>query len=115
MKWPWTNVVSRETRKLRKNALADLRRHIVETTLSSHPETRFRVYGLTGPETCHNMYVTHANVSPFKLTTVSVEENVDGARPVSIQFQWSGPMLPDGLADAVVSAYAGFFRPEAAE
>lgn len=115
MKWPWTDVVARETRKLRKNALADIRRHVIETTLSSQPETRFRIFGLTNACSCHNLYVTHANLSPFMMTTVSVEENVDGARPVSIQFQWRGRLLPDDMADAVVSAYSEFFRPEAAE
>ena len=102
----------RKTRKERVDALHDIRRFIVETSLSSFPETQFRVYGLTAPETCHNVTVTHTNASPFIITRVVVQKNVDGSRPVSVQFYRRGPHMPKECVDAVEKAMDLFFPEE---
>lgn len=102
-------------RSERNDALADIGRYVVETSLSSFPETCFRVFGLTGPETCHNVVVEHTKASPYTITRVTVQRNDKKGRPVSVQFHWNGIHFPKELVAAVKNAFDGFFPMEASK
>ena len=96
----------------RRNAVADIVRFVVETSLSSMPETRRRVFGLTGPETCHSVYVTHDKLSPYTLTTVSVARCEDNERPMTLRFYWRGVNMSSAYTRAVRAAVEAFFPME---
>lgn len=107
-------MIFRRKNRERYDALQNIRRYVIETSLSSFPDTQFKVYGLTGPETCHSVNIMHTNMSPYTMTQVSVVKNVDKARPVSIHFYWKGPHFPQEKADAIVKTFEAFFEEEKA-
>lgn len=99
----------RKKNRDRYNAIQDIKGYIVKTSLSSFPQVTFKVYGLTGPETCHRLDVTHTHASPYTITHVSLQDNLKNSRPVQIQFQWRGPHIDQVFVDATALAIEHFF------
>lgn len=102
----------RKKNRDRYNAIQDIKGYVVKTSLSSFPQTTFKVYGLTGPETCHRLDVTHTHASPYTITHVSLQDNLKNSRPVQIQFQWRGPHIDRVCVNATAKAIEHFFPEE---
>lgn len=104
--------IFRRTRKERVDALHEIVLLVVKTSLSSFPEQRFCVFGLTGPETAHNVFVQHEKISPYTLTTVTVERKDRKEHPVTVKFYWNGVHFPRPYEKAVYSTFEHFFPEE---